>query len=529
MKSRLGLFILTLFFFFCSCKQLESKNNNGISNVYPDTIHAALIAGSFIESSPISIDSILIQRFFNIYNSFKPYQEEVFQFYRNRAYELAWHDSSGKIEAYQVLFNSVMQMEENGLTAQIFYLDDFKRYTNKQKNDSIEFVDLMQTAQYFHFARSVLEGLPEQKLRLLDWHIPKAKKNYTDLLDKFISGEKDVFEKSVYPQYHFLRKALIHLRQIEQNGGWPMVTINNIALKEGIKDHTITAIKKRLKVSGEWPLEDSSDLFNNELSNAVKIFQQKNGLLADGIVGRNTVNAMNVSVADRIKQIMVNMERCRWLPIHKEGDYILVNIPAFSLQVLNGDSLIFECEAIVGKETNKTAIFKGMIKYVVFNPYWNVPDQILKKEILPALSKNSNYLKKNNMEWYEGRVRQLPGPDNALGAIKFLFPNPFDIYLHDTPAKGLFREQRRAFSHGCIRISAPHRLANYLLRNHVGWSTQKMDDLLSSSNEEYVKLDKEVPVYILYLTAFGDHQGNLNFREDLYQKDQALESIILKN
>jgi murein L,D-transpeptidase YcbB/YkuD len=252
-------------------------------------------------------------------------------------------------------------------------------------------------------------------------------------------------------------------------------------------------------------------------------------LLADGIVGKNTILTMNVSVAERIKQIMVNMERCRWLPIKNEGDYVLVNIPAFSLQVFNADSLVFECEAIVGKETNKTAIFKGMIKYVVFNPYWNVPDQILKKEIIPALSRNSNYLEKHNMEWYDGRLRQLPGPDNALGAIKFLFPNPFDIYLHDTPAKGLFKEQRRAFSHGCIRISAPHRLANYLLRNHVGWSTQKMDDLLSSSNEEYVKLDKEVPVYILYLTAFGDHQGNLNFREDLYQKDQALESIILKN
>ena len=529
MNNRILSFLLISTFAFCSCKQLESKKIISFTNGYADTINASIVSGSFVESSPISIDSLLIIRFFSVFPELNKYQNDVFQFYRKRSFESAWHDSSGKIEAYQILFNRVMQMEENGLTKQIPYLEDFKRYSNKPINDSTEFVDLMQTAQYFHFAHRVLEGLPEQELHSLEWHIPKSKKNYTELLDKFILGEEDAFDQSIYPQYHSLKNALIQLQQIQKKGGWPVVPLSTNSLHEGINHPAIIDIKKRLKVSGEWQLDDSSDLFNNDLYNAVRLYQQNNGLLADGIVGKNTILTMNISVAERIKQIMVNMERCRWLPINNQGDYVLVNIPAFSLQVFNADSLVFECEAIVGKETNKTAIFKGMIKYVVFNPYWNVPDQILKKEIIPALSRNSNYLEKHNMEWYDGRLRQLPGPDNALGAIKFLFPNSFDIYLHDTPAKGLFKEQRRAFSHGCIRISAPHRLANYLLRNQAGWSTQKMDEILSTNKEEYIKLANEVPVYILYLTAFVDIKGNLNFREDLYGKDKALESMILKN
>jgi len=529
MKSSLVSFLLLFIHFNSSCTLIESKNNHSIANTYSDTINAAIVAGSFIESSPISIDSLQIIRFFEIYTDLTGYQEEVFQFYSKRSFELAWHDSLGKIEAFQILFNRVMQIEENGLTEQVPHLEDFKRFANKWKNDSVEFVDVMQTAQYFHFAHRVLEGLPEQDLHELDWHIPKVKKNYTELLDKFVAGEQDAFDKSVYPQYQLLKKALIALRQIQQKGGWPIVPITDRVLSLDQNNPIVGEIKQRLNVSGEFQLNDRSDLFSIHLELAVKQFQQKHGLLADGIVGNNTIKAMNISIESRIKQVMVNMERCRWLPLKSEKDYIIVNIPAFSLEVLNGDSLIFTCEAIVGKETNKTAVFKGMMEYIVFNPYWNIPDQILKKEIIPAIAKNNNYLRENHMEWVGDRLRQLPGLDNALGAIKFLFPNPYDIYLHDTPVKGLFKEQKRAFSHGCIRISAPYQLANYLLKNQMGWSSQKMDEILSRNKEYYVKLEKKVPIYIFYLTSFVDFDGELNFRDDIYQKDGALARILFKN
>jgi murein L,D-transpeptidase YcbB/YkuD len=153
----------------------------------------------------------------------------------------------------------------------------------------------------------------------------------------------------------------------------------------------------------------------------------------------------------------------------------------------------------------------------------------LEKEILPLVAKNKNYLADNHMEWYDGRLRQKPGEDNALGEIKFLFPNPFDIYLHDTPAKGLFQEERRAFSHGCIRIAEPHRLALYLLRDKKGWSSEEMDRVLALKSERYIKMDKKVPVYVVYLTAFVDFNGNINFREDIYNRDQSLLGMLLKN
>jgi murein L,D-transpeptidase YcbB/YkuD len=223
------------------------------------------------------------------------------------------------------------------------------------------------------------------------------------------------------------------------------------------------------------------------------------------------------------------MERCRWLPNEDKEDYLVVNIPAFNLSVMHGDSLVFSCEAIVGKEINKTVIFKGQLKYVVFNPYWNVPDGILKKEILPQLNRDKNYLTKNNMEWYRGQLRQRPGSDNPLGEIKFVFPNPFDIYLHDTPSKSLFGEEKRAFSHGCIRISAPFELALYLLRNKQDWETEKISAVIEGNTERYVQLDSSVPIYIVYFTAFVDFQGNLNFRNDIYGRDQPLLKMLLKN
>jgi murein L,D-transpeptidase YcbB/YkuD len=325
-----------------------------------------------------------------------------------------------------------------------------------------------------------------------------------------------------------LKKALVGLMEIQKNGGWGTITPLNRKIKKGDSLPEVIILKKRLFISGELRENDSSALYNQPLEDAIFLFQNKHGLKPDGVIGLNTIRQMNISTEERIKQIIVNLERCRWLPNETDGDYLVVNIPAYSLTVMHGDSMIFSCGAIVGKETNRTAIFKGQLNYVVLNPYWNVPDKILQKEILPIVAKNKNYLAENHMEWYDGRLRQRPGMDNALGEIKFLFPNPFDIYLHDTPAKGLFQEERRAFSHGCIRIAEPRRLALYLLRDKKGWSSEEMERILDLKKERFIKMDKQVPVYVLYLTAFVDFNGNLNFREDIYNRDQSLLGMLLK-
>jgi murein L,D-transpeptidase YcbB/YkuD len=175
-------------------------------------------------------------------------------------------------------------------------------------------------------------------------------------------------------------------------------------------------------------------------------------------------------------------------------------------------------------------IFKGDMKYIVFSPYWNIPESIIKKEILPKLQKNPNYLEQNNMEWWNGgKIRQRPGVDNALGLVKFVFPNSYNIYLHDTPSKHLFNAEKRTFSHGCIRISEPVKMIEYLLQNDSSWNSERIYNAMYGGYERQVQLKKNIPVYIVYFTAFVDEKGLLNFRKDIYNRDEALKKVMFRD
>jgi murein L,D-transpeptidase YcbB/YkuD len=222
------------------------------------------------------------------------------------------------------------------------------------------------------------------------------------------------------------------------------------------------------------------------------------------------------------------MERNRWLPTDVRGRYLAVNIPEFVLHAYYDDSLLWNMNVVVGKDVNKTVIFAGTISQVVFSPYWNVPPSILKKEILPGIQKNPNYLEKNHMEWNGPDVRQKPGPWNSLGQVKFLFPNSHSIYLHDTPSKSLFQESKRAFSHGCIRVANPKFLATYMLRDDSTWTTDRIAKAMASGKEQFVSVKNPMPVYITYFTAWVDRQGDLNFREDIYKRDAQLSGLLMK-
>jgi murein L,D-transpeptidase YcbB/YkuD len=223
---------------------------------------------------------------------------------------------------------------------------------------------------------------------------------------------------------------------------------------------------------------------------------------------------------------LVNLERSRWLPVTVSGEYLVVNIPEFRLHVFQDDSVLWNCDVVVGATAHKTAVFSGTLKYVVFSPYWNVPPGILKNEILPGIRGNPNFLVRHHMEWYNGQVRQKPGPNNSLGLVKFLFPNSHNIYLHDTPSKSLFGETKRAFSHGCIRVSEAKRLAMHLQRTDTSWNEQKISEAMHGGKEIYVTLPAPVQVYITYFTAWVDRSGQLNFRDDVYKRDERLYSMI---
>jgi murein L,D-transpeptidase YcbB/YkuD len=263
------------------------------------------------------------------------------------------------------------------------------------------------------------------------------------------------------------------------------------------------------------------------LETAVKDYKKRMGMKEDGVISQSLINNMNIPIEKRIEQIIVNMERCRWVPVETGGNFILINIPDFKLHLFENDSLLWSMKIVVGKNQNQTAIFSGTLTYIVFSPYWNVPQSIMKKEILPAMNKNSNYLNNHNMEWYSGGIRQKPGPDNALGLVKFLFPNSHSIYMHDTPSKSLFNEDKRAFSHGCIRIAEPKKLAIYLLKDDKEWDENSITAAMNSGTEKFVTLKKKLPVIITYFTSWVDHNGKINFRSDIYQKDQRLAKMIL--
>jgi L,D-transpeptidase YcbB len=246
-------------------------------------------------------------------------------------------------------------------------------------------------------------------------------------------------------------------------------------------------------------------------------------------LAKKFIEELNITPAKRLQQLLLNLERVRWLPRPNSDNYIIVNIPEYKLHVYENNLPKFDVNIIVGTATNNTVIFSGNLQNIVFSPYWNVPSSIVTKEIMPAMKKNGNYLANKNMEitGYSNGVpiiRQKPGPTNSLGLVKFLFPNSHSIYFHDTPNKNLFQESTRSFSHGCIRLQEPKKFAQYLLRNDTAtiWKSNIIDSVMHLSKEKWVSLKKPIPVSLVYFTAWVNEENQLNFRKDIYKHDEKL-------
>jgi murein L,D-transpeptidase YcbB/YkuD len=392
--------------------------------------------------------------------------------------------------------------------------------------DNLLFRELMITSQYLHYAKHLLSGIPESDMKALEWFIPRKKINYTALLDTLLNNKLIPFDKIYYPQYAKLKSKLQFFKNLEKKSNWETVVSDKKSYKIGDSSVIFNRIKEKLFLLGDLTTNNHNNLFDTALFNGTKRFQRRFGLSQDGVIGKVVIAKLNQPISNSIKQILINMERCRWLPNETDKDYIMVNIPEFKLYAYIKDSIAFSCNVVVGKLTNKTVIFRGIMQYIVLAPYWNIPPEILAKEILPAISKNPNYLRNHDMEWSNGKLRQKPGLQNALGKIKFVFPNSYNIYLHDTPSKLLFNADKRAFSHGCIRVSEPMTLALYLLRNDTTWNENKLLIEMNSMQEKYLTLKNRVPVYIIYLTSFVDENGEINFRDDIYNRDEKLKDMI---
>lgn len=273
--------------------------------------------------------------------------------------------------------------------------------------------------------------------------------------------------------------------------------------------------------------EDALDAHLPMYDNLRKGLRKYQGMKAKGIAK----DEAGVSIDARIQTIAANMERCRWLS-KSEADvpeYIAVNIPSYSMRYVRDGKTVLESDVIVGDEANKTVVFSGKMSYLVFSPYWNIPQSIVEKEIKPALAKDKDYLEKRNMEWYgKDRLRQKPGAENSLGLVKFMFPNQNNIYLHDTPDKVLFKKEDRALSHGCVRVQKARELAVKILDGDKNWTPEKIDQAMHAGAEKEYGLNRKIPVYIAYFTAVADQNGNVTFYEDVYARDAKLTRMLYR-
>ncbi|HEU4471545.1 MAG TPA: L,D-transpeptidase family protein, partial [Flavisolibacter sp.] len=384
-----------------------------------------------------------------------------------------------------------------------------------------------------HFIQYMLNNFEKGyvKRKEMERFVPFKKQDAMYLADSLLNKKHkdDKYFEDINQPYGLLKQHLAKYYAIAKAGGWPQVTTAKKSFKKGASDPAIALIKKRLQITGDMPGADTTQVFTDTLEMGVKAFQQRMGYKPDGVITASLIKDMNVPVNERLEQLLMNMGRMRWMQTEPSGQLIVVNIPEFVLHMYEGKNKAFDMVVVVGKEGHNTMMFNGDLNQVVFSPHWNIPPSIVRNEILPAMASNPNYLASQNMEQTgtEGGlpvIRQKPGPKNSLGRVKFLFPNSFNIYFHDTPAKSLFEKDKRAYSHGCIRLAEPEKMANYLLRNDPSWTPEKISSAMNSGKEQFVRLKKAVPVIITYYTAWVDEAGRLNFRDDVYDHDKKLGS-----
>jgi len=436
------------------------------------------------------------------------------------------------------LTNTALNASQDGLRIDDYPIGDLAnaltalRRTPKPTAEQYAEADVLLTATYAALGEDYLSGQVDPKSISQSWHIDPQDENVDSALVRTLT--RTPLDKSIAamrpqdPEYAALQKELVHYRDIVSKGGFPKVPAGK-ALKHGDRDtpQRIAALRARLSAEGiAVPGGDSAaagGVFDAGLAGAVAVFQAHHGIAVDSALGAETLDALNVPAAYRLGQIAANLERDRWMPRSLGQRYILVNVPAFHLDAYDSGQKVLDMKVIVGQEyeDKATPVFADSMETVVFRPYWLITPDIQAKETEPKIAADPNYLAANNLEYYKDggatRIRQKPGPENSLGLVKFLFPNDFNIYLHDTPQKELFDKDVRAFSHGCIRVEKPVELAAWVL----GWDQSKVTQYEQGQDNNAVKLPRKLPVYIEYATAYV-RDGQLYFGNDLYHRDDQL-------
>jgi L,D-transpeptidase YcbB len=494
-------------------------------------------------------------------------------FYRDRDFEPAWIDGSGLRPTAQWFFQFIGQTDKEGLNPSDYHqaaiahlLDELSAQPFPQGESRAARwadLDLILTDAFLLLGSHLSGGRINPETLHTDWLIQEnsidmlAFLHTTETLDQMERAVRELVP--VHAGYMGLKAALQQMRELELRGGWPQIQIPD-TIKPGQKSDQVALLRRRMQISGDLPAFDSADgplelpdIYDAALVAAIQRFQKRHGLAADGVVGRRTREALNITAAQRIRQIELNLERWRWLPRHLGERRIEVNTADFSLNVMEGTNKVLAMRVVVGRPARRTPVFSTLMSYMVLNPYWNVPRTIAVKDILPKLADGADYLLEKKFKvfsgWKEGApevdprtvswhdynenyfplmLRQEPGKDNALGHVKFIFPNKFAVYLHDTPQRSHFERVQRDFSSGCIRLEKAQALANYLLADDPFWTPERLRQVFDRGQRRVLRIPRPIAVHLLYMTAWVDENGTLQFRKDIYGRDRKLNAALFE-
>lgn len=481
-------------------------------------------------------------------------------FYKDRKFEPAWIDGRRPRAQMDDFIGALQQADREGLDPELYSASALaarrkeagRGFLTKKGFDEAEAVrlDVWLTYLYLHYASDLAYGLADLAHADPDWQIRDDTIDpaglLTDALDRNRVARSLEELLPADPQYAALRDALARYRDIERQGGWPSLP-RNLRLKPGQRNAAIPALARRLAITGDntASLDEHTNVYDEPLQDAVERFQRRHGLEADGKLGPALVAELNVPVQTRVWQIALSLERWRWLPRDLGARYVLVNIPEYRLEVWDHGRVAVDMNVVVGKQETPTPIFSDRMTYLVFAPYWNMPADIVEQETLPSVMSDPAFLERANIEVLDKggklipasdvdledpsayRFRQRPGTSNSLGLVKFMFPNQYNVYFHDTPADSLFARATRSFSHGCVRLENPEALAEYVLADQPAWTADRIQEAMNADEERTVKLKDPLPVYLGYWTARVAPDGVMQFRNDVYGVDARQTSILL--
>ena len=478
----------------------------------------------------------------------------VHRFYEARAFRPAWVSAGRLTRPADALLRAALQADRDGMDTAL-YADlatqarGIRRASVTDWADPALDLEVQVSYALVRYVDEMAHGRVDPRGKSALWALYPVP---TDVVDVLLRASRSGLDEGVkaalsppHPQYEALRRERERYRDLARAGGWDEIAAGR-TLRPGQRDARVAALRARLAASGDLGAEATAagaELeYDGALAAVVKEWKARHGLKPDALVDAATVSALNVTVDERVRQIELNLERWRWLPRQLGERYLLVNVPTFELHGYEGRQRTLHMRVVTGTAgETPTPVFANEMTHLVFSPYWNIPPGIAREEVAPAAWHNRSYLARNNMEVLKGsrvvdpstvdlgdpslRFRQRPGPGNSLGRVKFLFPNRYHVYLHDTPARKLFAKRQRDYSHGCVRVQEPFALAQWVLQG-TDWTPARIRAAMGAGTERHVRLERAVPVYIAYFTVWVDDEGRARFPPDVYRHDAAHEPLL---